>query len=348
MEAVNFLRSLERRIIPQLSGRLDQGRLQHMRSVNNAFQRLVEGDFAAIYEALSPKIKAVTDYQAYCRTLAEVRRQYFSLTSKEKRNLAAAVALHDIGYLEDQGIWHGQKGARMVSHFLMLSDIRDVDRMAVSEMIEAHGLYADSTVQFLLADTKSYSEQRRVQILILNIVDIIGKNGRNYLSQRGLEILIGLKEGRYDDPRRYYELRLRSLLGPAAYSYIESDQVFKDMIDRVNKLPEEDREGLLRNLTARFRNACWPVFHDLVLKCGRPDEFLTILLRISRLADEVFKDKKEVVIAFEPDFFRLNEAEREPFLQALKNDPRGDYLFTIDAADSGIIVVNLRNLLPRA
>jgi len=331
MEAVKILRHCETRVLPKLNPRLDQDRICHIRAVNNAFCAFVDGNFNSIYNALQPQFRSSTDYDRYCRTLAGLREQYFSLSVKERKELAAAVALHDIGYLEGPGVRHDHAGKQLTSEMLMTCGIRGADSKAVSEIIGAHGLYIDTTVQYLLSDLKHFSAQRKTQSLIINILDCIGKPSGSFLSQRTLDILIGLKEGKYDDPQEYFKLRMRTLLGPANYSYIEGDTEYITLLDAVETMAEEEKVAFKRNVASRFRNTSWPVFQELVMKRGELRTFFTLLKKLSVLAEKHFKDEDTIDLRFNPDFFSLQDRQKRMLylsvLECLPEDClRAEYL----------------------
>lgn len=346
MDAIKLLRTIEGRILPNLKPQwFSEDRIRHIFNVNNAFRALAQGNFTYIYGRLLPDLKIATDYHSYCISLAGVRREYFALSSNEKKELAVSVALHDIGYIKDSGILHNQGSGELVSSFMMAAGLRGVDRGVVFDLASAHGLYSDLTSQLLISDKDRFSPQRKIQFLILNICDLIGKPAGNVLSGRVLKILNALKNGEYDDPQKYFDLRLRSLLGPAMFSYIEDKVALATLLDTINKrISGEERMGLFRNMTQRFRNGCWPVFQELVMKQGGLKEFLAILLRLSRVAEKEFGGKRCIYLMFEPDFFKLRYEDRPPFLVALKGNPEGDYLETIDNGEDGVIIVNMKKL----
>ena len=324
---------------------LGESRARHAIAVNNAFSALVHGNFRAIYNVLPEEVRETTDFNRYCISLSRAREQYYSLSPKARKELAVAVAFHDIGYLHDLGINHGQAGAKMVSEYFMRKGIYGIDRMAVSEIVQWHGIYIDALVHFTLEEIKHFSDERKTQFLIMNLVDVAGKLTGNGLTQNVLDTIFGIKDGRYDDPEKYFELRLRCLLGIICYSYL-GEVSFQSLLDTIKRdLTEEDRQSLFRNIVSRFKNGCWPVFQELAMKYGKVRDFLALIIRLSHIADREFPDKKFVYIQYEPDFFKLPDEERRIYLGALAYNVNGNYLSTLPAQnDTGIIVVNLGKL----
>ncbi|MBU0672750.1 MAG: HD domain-containing protein [Candidatus Margulisbacteria bacterium] len=320
--------------------------MRHIRAVNNAFAAIVDGNYGRLFDALQPCIRNETAFEPYCRTLAGVRRQYQYLSAQDKTDLATAVALHDIGYLRDQGIDHNVEGAKMVSEFLMTNGIYGVDRMAVSEMINAHGLLIDATAQFLPSDLRQYSPTRKTQLLVLGIADCVGKPSGSNLSQRVLNTLINMKNGVYEDPQKFFDLRLRSLLGPTNFSYIESNVVYNSLKETIDaSLAPEQKASLIKNVANRFRNMCWPVFQELVMNHQGIRQYLIILDRLAGVADTEFPDKRSVRLEFFPDFFMLSSEQRQPYIAALKANPKGRYLMVYEMWDTGVISLDLNRLV---
>ncbi|MBN2057402.1 MAG: hypothetical protein JW782_01215 [Candidatus Saganbacteria bacterium] len=348
MNTLTLLKSCERYALPQLHARVAPARVRHVRAVNNAFSALVKGDFPRIYDALQPNVREATDLGRYCWTLAGIRREYLSLTAKQKQELAVAVAFHDIGYLEDDGIMHGEAGARQLSGHFMRAGIRGIDRMSVSELIRFHGIMLDATAQFLPTDLERFSEAQKTQLLVLGLADAIGKPSGNNVSLRVLDTLVKMRLGCYETTSRYFNLRLRSLLGPTNYSYIESQITYDSLTDAIKYgLSPEDRHSLVRNVGERFRNHCWPVFQELVLNNNGVKAYLDLLVRLSRIADSEYKDKETIDLVFQPDFFKMPSERRQPYIDALKRDPIGDFVVTTENGQRGTMLINLGMALPR-
>ena len=190
MKIISFMRACERCVLPRVASRIDQSRLAHIRAVNNSFEALVRGNYSRVYDALTPALKAQTNPAKYCQSLSLLREAFLSLPRKEQRNLAAAVALHDIGYLKDLGVKHGELGGQMVGSFLMQCGIQGVDRQAVADIVRFHGFLPDIFAQFLPQQLEPFNRIRKTQFLLISVADTIGKPMGNVLSQKGLEILL--------------------------------------------------------------------------------------------------------------------------------------------------------------
>jgi len=110
-------------------------------------------------------------------------------------------------------------------------------------------------------------------------------------------------------------------------------------------LPPEQKASLVKNVSSRFRNMCWPVFQELVLKHQGIRQYLIILDRLARVADTEFPDKTSVRLEFFPDFFRLNSEQRQPYVEALMANPNGRYLMVYEMGDTGVISLDLNRLV---
>lgn len=346
METVQFFRQVERRVLPKLYGRIAESRIGHIRSVNHAFQAIIDRRFAALHEALPADLQKVTNLDEYGRQLEWVRRQYAALPEKEQRNLAAAVALHDIGYLLAPGLAHNNYGQQLVGELIMTIGTRGVDRQAVAELVANHGLFMDATAQFLPADTLTFSETRKNQLLVIAVADAIGKIEGSTLSLPALETMIAMRQGRFHEPKQYFALRMRTLLGPICYSYLADNLAHLTLLDTIERdIPYEDKKALYRNVCFRFRNLSWPVFQELVLKHQGIRTFLRLLIRLSTLAEAKLPAEKDVLLVFKPDFFGLEMAARSPYLEALKRSPNANFLRAKSAGEHGIIEIDLQKLL---
>ncbi|MFA5114289.1 MAG: hypothetical protein WC529_08370 [Candidatus Margulisiibacteriota bacterium] len=346
METVQFFRQVERRVLPKLYGRIAESRIGHIRSVNHAFQAIIDRRFAALHEALPADLQKVTNPDEYGRRLEWVRRQYAALPEKEQRNLAAAVALHDIGYLLDRGVAHNNLGAQLTAGFLMETGTRGVDSAVVAELVGAHGFFQDMTSHLLPSDAGQNSEDRKTQLLLINLVDVIGKSGGNRLSQYALETMIAMRQGRFNEPKQYFALRMRTLLGPICYSYLADNLAHLTLLDTIEQdIPYEDKKALYRNVCFRFRNLSWPVFQELVMKHQGIRTFLRLLIRLSTLAEEKLPQEKDVLLVFKPDFLGLETAARPPYLEALKRSPNANFLRAKSVGEHGIIEIDLQKLL---
>src|SRR3989339_1103883 len=256
LTVLKLLNFCQRGLEPILNPRLSAPKITHIYKVNAAFAALVQGNYNYLFRTLPPERQEATDYHAYCTMLSKVKELYLSLPPCEKRNLAAAVALHDLGFVYDPGLNHGLTGAKHVSEALMQMGVTKVDRMVVSEIVHFHGIYSDCLVQLLPSDLQPFSRERKIQSLIITLVDNAGKPASSRLFQEALEISLDIFDGKYDAPKDYYRLRLRTLLGPDSYSYLEDEQ-FNQLLLQIAEWPQEEQDTLFNNMNYRFRNLCW-------------------------------------------------------------------------------------------
>lgn len=314
---IAFMRQVEGKISPWLFPRLDARRQAHISAVNNAFAALACGNLDRIYRALPQAVRSQTPQQPYFASLAKVRERYLSLSGQEQLDLAAAVAMHDIGYLHNLGMAHNPIGAAMVRGVLLENGILGVDPEAVTQIVALHGCPIDNTVHLSPRDFDLLPTARKKQVFIITFADGVGKPSGSILDLERLAILIGLQEGKFKDPKDFFILRLRSLLGPAYYSYLEETE-FNRLRAIVETWPPDEQDKLFHNVANRLRNTCWPVFQEIGIIHRRIDVFANVVRRISNFASANFPDAQDVYLVFEPDFFLLNAPySRDPYLNAV-------------------------------
>ncbi len=331
----------ESRAREALCGKITPQRFLHIETVNNAFRAFVQGNYGQIFFMLPDNLRAQTDFDHYAKTLAGVRESFRSLTDADQRDFAAAVVLHDVGYLEDQGVGHPETGAKIVGNFVQPSGLYGVNRLAVSEIVSNHGFYSDISSNLLPRDAEEFLEARKTQFLLITMLDAMGKPSGSALTQTILDYMIMAREGKFLDPELFYNFRLRSLLGPAIYSSLSSES-FALLLLEIDKLPKEEKEELYKNVAFRFRNLCWPVFQEIGLKKGNIKAFLYILRRASTVASLNFPDGKDVYLYFEPDFFSLTPEKRKPYLDTATKRPETITVSATTVKGKSVVKIKLR------
>ena len=254
----------------------------------------------------------------------------------EKPAFEAGVMLHDIGYAKSAGADHSEKGYEMlndpaIQDTLALTSTNDFD--TISMMARYHGFFSDIGYLYPPKEAFKLPLSHQICLAVMNALDStarpFGKNAfHSMLFSRVLKRLNRfVSDGNFTIPP---EDRLRQLFGPLNYVWLDENDK--------NKLVESlELSGLIGKygfhlLLEKAYFHCWGLVKDIITPqisfaedyyTEIKDEYIPHLTCFLAVVSNILKEldpQRDVIVDTDPRLNYNNFANRDPYLNYLRND----------------------------